>query len=541
MGFPDEVYVTLSSNSQMVPFVSVVQYNGDTPYDYLAIVSQLTSFYNYTLLKSTKPDFHTLDCSYQANIHRMMYHKIRFIENKIYRLRTKHREKMIDFANYVIEFLSKWPPTEDNMIISVKIDKLQEYLQQDPPKVELLKSKYNFYMSLLKPVLESLKTKEQALEELKGVIETISQKIDPRTSFFPTHKLQLKFERLFMSPLLPFKDQLEELLMIFPPPDPQMFLKMLFSLVPPVLNEIGINKKPFDSTLVLLLVRLSFDKVYEQNEFLRNDGTDLLHELSDITFGSLRPPPEFSPKVENDEVKIIDVFRNDEHFKKAVQLLENVIFFTNPFDILDCIDLSLLVIEEAATVYNNYQTMVFPFEVTFELFMAVTIASQIRNWENLSVFVENYTPMTGLCPSFEFSKAKIVASVMQFQTMVAELHGEETGEYMRKASDFVASFTESMPDPLADAHDGIVVLPEIHTTETKDDGETLNESFQNPENEENEKSTETNNESNVNALENGENQRNETKTKEEVETEEEEKEKLVHVDEKEEKEDNQEI
>jgi hypothetical protein len=63
---------------------------------------------------------------------------------------------------------------------------------------------------------------------------------------------------------------------------------------------------------------------------------------------------------------------------------------------------------------------VFPFEVTFGLFLGVLLSSHVHNWAMIAQFVEDYTPVSGLCPSFEFSKAKAVASLMQLRQMIRE-------------------------------------------------------------------------------------------------------------------------
>jgi hypothetical protein len=114
------------------------------------------------------------------------------------------------------------------------------------------------------------------------------------------------------------------------------------------------------------------------------------------------------------------VFRNDSWFKKAIECLEMVVFHTNGFDILACVEKTLVQIEKAAYHYNGGLTVVFPFEVTFGLFLGVVISSQIRHWGKIAGLVEAYTPAFGLCPSFEFSRAKVIASHVQMKQMLEE-------------------------------------------------------------------------------------------------------------------------
>ena len=423
MGFPDEVYMQLASNREMVPFVSIEKLSSEADYDQMKVLGELTTFYNFTLIKQIKNELSPPNCEYQIALHRLIFHKLKFISSKILSIRRKHRENMIKFADSIINFLTKWPPTDDNMVISVKIEKLKNYLVEDPPKVKALLAKYNNYLSVIKPVLNAMQSKEDVVDELRMLIENVGLSVDERTSFCGHHKLQHKFERLFLSPQLSYKEKVDELMAYIETDNPQIFLQSFFQLVSSVLTDLGILRKPLDSALVLLLMRLVFDNAYESNKFLKTDGENILEELKEITFDQLNPPREFCPPVENGSEKIIDIFKDDQYFKGSVDLLQLVVFCNNPLDILDCIDRSLFVLEKAATIYDEKRTLVFPFEVTFSLFMAVAISSQVSNWIKLSQFVENYTPMNGLCPSFEFSKAKIIASAMQFKSMINDSNG----------------------------------------------------------------------------------------------------------------------
>jgi hypothetical protein len=122
-------------------------------------------------------------------------------------------------------------------------------------------------------------------------------------------------------------------------------------------------------------------------------------------------------------MKVVDFFRADPWFAQSIACLELAVFHTNAFDILDCVEKALTQIERSAFHYNQGETIVFPFEVTFGLFLGVVISSQIRNWERIAAFVDAYTPVSGLCPAFEFSRAKVVASLMQFRQMLKDGNG----------------------------------------------------------------------------------------------------------------------
>jgi hypothetical protein len=218
----------------------------------------------------------------------------------------------------------------------------------------------------------------------------------------------------------PFHNDCGLLINSFPPVDSLLFLDELFALVVRCLQRLGINRKPNDAALVLLIIRFVFDSVYNLNTYFAEDGEDIIGQLRHLTLGYLSPPTDFMPPFET-EGNVVDFFRSDPGFLRAINELYAVTFQTNPFDILACVEKTLTHIERAAFNYNNGQTLIFPFEVTFGLFLGVALGSQIRNWANIANFVEAFTPMSGLCPAFEFSRAKIVASLMQFHQMVEDL------------------------------------------------------------------------------------------------------------------------
>lgn len=410
----------LDANPSMQPFLKIIDNSGKDKIDQLIVIGELTNFFNLTLLKGIKQENRTPKRDQLSKIHLPIYHKMKFIEKEIFVLRRDNREKMKRFANDIIEFLSVWKEECDGMIIYVNQDDLKQYLLSEPKEVVILFNKFEFYLSLLAPICDSFSNKIHVINELKYVITDISKTLIPRLSFFKTHKLEDKFEILLLSDILPFHPTFSEFVDSFPPEDSRSYLSSFFQFLVFVLGELDMNKSPFDSTLVLLMIRLLFEKVYCKNPLLTTNGIDLIDQFKHLTTKEMLPPPEFSPKFQSDNEEIGLVFRNDPLFGPAVTELQFITFYTNPLDILYCLDQSLSLIEKAATEYNNHQTLVFPFEVTFELFMSVLISSQINNWYNISKMVEIYTTESGLCPSFEFSKAKIIASVMQLEAMKSQ-------------------------------------------------------------------------------------------------------------------------
>jgi hypothetical protein len=385
-------------------------------------ICTLSNFYNGTHLvtrpicSSTVPT----NLAIFSPFCRRVYHQLRYLDRKIARLSEKHHDRMSKVFDSIIEFLMLCPPTSSAMYVSVEDEKLIKFAQNHP-KCVVLRAYAEFRAGLITNVRALSPTEDEVMHELVQIIETVASFVDPKTSFFPMNRLQPHFERVFMCEKSPFREECELLIKSFPPEDSLLFLDQLFALVVHCLQRLGINKKPNDAALVLLIIRFVFDRVYDLNTYFADDGEDILAELRDLTLGYLSPPADFMPPFDRDG-KVVDFFRNDPGFLKAINELYAVTFQTNPFDILACVEKSLTYIERAAFNYNKGQTLIFPFEVTFGLFLGVALGSQIRNWANIANFVEAFTPMSGLCPAFEFSRAKIVASLMQFQQIIADLH-----------------------------------------------------------------------------------------------------------------------
>ena len=130
----------------------------------------------------------------------------------------------------------------------------------------------------------------------------------------------------------------------------------------------------------------------------------------------------FCPHDIDVSLKPRDVFRDDPLFGKAVNKFEEIIFYTNPFDIIASIMQTISLIEMAASGYDKDKTLVFPFEVTFGLFLAVVLSScAFYNITELARFVDLYTPQSGMCPSFDYARAKILACATELLQMEQDL------------------------------------------------------------------------------------------------------------------------
>ena len=388
-------------------------------------LSSLTSFLNYTLIgKPVKKKRKTPDFSHTFGFAKSIYHVLIFIEETEFILLKQEREANIQFVTKIIEFLDKHKPNGSKLILYVNDAQLFSDIRQLSPQVSSLRRYYNQQMQKLTLLCPPPANEVTITLELTGIIDNVTNTIDVNTSYFPMSPLQPSFERLIMSDLLPFNSQIQEIISSFAAANPSSFIDNILSLCIQIIKHLGITRRYSDSAVSYLLYRFIFDELYPTNPFFQN--TDIFENpfpcLNEVTNEQLQLPLSFCPTNMDVSLRPRDVFRNDPYFGKAVNKFEEIIFYNNPFDIIASIMQTVSLIEQAASAYDTEKTLVFPFEVTFGLFLAVVLSScAYNNIVNLAKFVDLYTPQTGMCPNFDYARAKILACATELVEMEQEL------------------------------------------------------------------------------------------------------------------------
>ena len=456
-GTVNEMFLALSKHLEFVPYLSIYvidsaskrQNNPSEPPVSLELIGRLSNFYNLTLLanKPTNKRVLTPDFSNLTGYHRRIYHTLVFAEHEIYNLKTEQHEKSLDLLRSIMDFLIAIPQTFKNLKVTLDESKLYADLIKESENTRRLISFHKFRLSMISRLSNTLSTVEENISELKRMIEIMSLTVDPQTSYFPQHPLQTSFNRVLMTHLLPYRNDITDIINEFEGTDPSMFVDMIFEEVVQILNDLQFTEKRHDMALVLLLYRYIFDRVYKDNSLLNpslpldsnssafysqsstdsssheNESVnesktssrgsldfDIIGRLRTLPISQLSLPKEYCPPICDETQSCASLFRKDPYFVKAVEALEMAQWHVNPFDILHCVEETIDYIEKAASAYATTPCTVFPFEVTFSLFMAVLLSTQIMNWGNIVDFVTKYTPQTGLAPKFEYARAKMEAS-----------------------------------------------------------------------------------------------------------------------------------
>ena len=166
-----------------------------------------------------------------------------------------------------------------------------------------------------------------------------------------------------------------------------------------------------------MLTRYVFDEVYPTNQWLNKPCPDVIMLLQDMAIEKIDPPREFL-SADIDVQKTPRELRNDPHYSLAVRELEAMQWATSPLDVLQAVHRSLVAIERAGGHYCSESEKMFSFEVSFSLFMAVTLASDIPEYLNLAGFARDFIVDLATPPDTQFALAIFTACASYLQELI---------------------------------------------------------------------------------------------------------------------------
>jgi hypothetical protein len=118
-----------------------------------------------------------------------------------------------------------------------------------------------------------------------------------------------------------------------------------------------------------------------------------------------------------------ELFREEQFFSKASDLLYNAIFASNPIDQLYWVHISLMTIHKGALANRTGDrrpelqdvNQLLCFDDLFSLFLGTLLASEMPDVFWVSWLIGEYAPKSSLSPSFEYAEANIEALVLHIQ------------------------------------------------------------------------------------------------------------------------------
>ena len=399
---------------QKIPFDKIIQ----MCYEQLG---RVTNFFNYDFI-SHKMNQSTLIKGQPMNFGfaKMIEHQIFYIENLIHIIKVEKFKRSFKILKNVIAILSeKMPKKLGDEVLFLNESKLFSDIQKEPSECIALSYVCGILSQKITLLSPPISCTENAKLELISIITDLTKKIDQKTSYFPMSPLQTTFEKLIMSDVLPWSGRIQHLINSFEFESPDVFVDSLFDIVSDILNYLNIQNQFVDSGLTFLLYRFIFDEIYQKgltNKYFVQEEK-IVQRMRHIKNSDIQLPSQYCPSFDADEAPYF-TFRNDEFFGKAVFAIECAHFFTNPLDIIATTVQAISFIEESASHYDTENTRMFPFEVTFTLFIAVVLSTSFCDLSGLAQFIDDYTPKSGLCPAFEFAKSTLLASLTYIISLI---------------------------------------------------------------------------------------------------------------------------
>ncbi|KAK8877964.1 hypothetical protein M9Y10_004727 [Tritrichomonas musculus] len=360
----------------------------------------------------------------------MMYHKKIFIKEKLNNIALNNHNQLSGYLADVLSLLSDGKITisiPDNLYLEVDYDSLiKKYSNAQDKHWNMLKAKLEEYEAKIDESNKFVETQSDQKQFFCARIEESLMEFDPNSSFLKRISTQDELEVLFEYPEFPLHNKFVSVVQGYSSA-PKDFIPNLISLVYVTLNHFDFHETNSENVLILFLFRYAFDKLYAfQKSPLNRNPFDLnklktvdplIHYLSNCTFQQLKPPDECCPK-HTPDMKVSEVFRNDPDYYPAVLALEEIIFHTNPIDSLNAVHDCLHEIELAVNKIHPTKEAMLPFEVTFGVFLCVASASHIPELQNISDFIDECVPKTGLSPVFDFAHTKLKAATYHLRQIV---------------------------------------------------------------------------------------------------------------------------
>jgi hypothetical protein len=354
---------------------------------------------------------------------RSLSHTVSWLEYKIFRLRTKHFRLSIQMLEDLLSILRSnfSPPT---YLLVIDTDALKAMILTEPPELVRIKHSFLFLYKNLKDSQRSCPAPDQQKKRIKQLINEALKTVDAEIAFFPPSPVQQQFDRLLLLPNSCCYQKLHGLISSFQTTAPEDFMNGLIDVSESLAQMFEIRDTAQFAVIVTLLIRTVFDEVYPTIEMFQNDRSypDVLKVLRQINVRELQPPLEYAPPMSDDDLPGL-IFREDPQFRKVIDQLELLVFYTNPLDIIHQLHLALKDLERAADAHLREGVelaLMLPFDVTFGLLLCSLAGAVIPEYQRVAEFTIKYAPNGKLCPAFELALTKIRATMAHLAGMVEE-------------------------------------------------------------------------------------------------------------------------
>jgi hypothetical protein len=341
-----------------------------------------------------------------------VYHKLCFLEDKLYRIRSKIFADSMSLIKPLQELLESKSLIPANYLLLIETQRVFDDILSDKPKLSAIKCHYRALYSDFKLMVGRSPSPEQQHARINAVLTGVMQTVDSSITFFPQTQLQQDFDRLIFLPNSCCFQKLSSLIQNFPVTKPQDFLSQVIDVAEILAGQFRVRDNMSLSVIVTLLMRTIFDEVYFEVDVFKPeiDFIDILGQLRHLTVKDLEPPLEYCPPMNEDDLPG-PIFHANPDFRRAIDCLEATAFYTNPLDIIYQFHLALKEIEKAADKnlkQGTGRSLLLAFDVTFGLLLCCLLGAAMPEYIRIAEFTKLYAPPF-LHSSFEFALAKIKA------------------------------------------------------------------------------------------------------------------------------------
>lgn len=358
--------------------------------EYQHTYGELVNFYHFQIM-TMKPHINLLssDIIIIVSLDRLIYNELTYISKKAYKILSNSCQSNINKFSSFLEFLDTLKTKYMKFPISINSKKISDDFTSTPIKAKSLES---FGRKIELKAHHKADLDPNNKKFFQKLITSLSPFL-PKTLNLQYHCFQNLFNAVVSQEDFVFHNEIISFFNSFDTIYPFDFIETMLETCEHFIIHFQLARLKNSRIIIFILLnRYIFDQIYVVNHHFfpkGNENLDIIAPISKFTFQKMSLPLDYFPSVTKPRNTIRKILREDEFYKRAIDDLEKMQFFTSPFDICACVMESIQSIKKGADHYSK-SSLDFDSNDLINLFMAVAIASDIPELLALSNFVSDY-------------------------------------------------------------------------------------------------------------------------------------------------------
>lgn len=367
---------------------------------------RLNKFYE-TALKAlyNESETDTNHISSSLSISDYNLHILHYVNQKMLKIRRNHLKNSMQLTQSMINLIKDPKLASQNIEITVDEDNFFTEMISDPPDYYRLK---DFSKSLFQKA-NPITTLQQFQDKILKLLNEASLQVDKASNYFAETSLQEEFDDILLHKNFPLFESINNLLNTFSELPRKSFTPKILDLFDQIILALKLELDPLlSSTFYIFLIRSIFSHSYARNPdyfYPKFDQSkvNLQTIAKNIPVSDFAIPDEFLPPHQKDD-KMIDVFSKNKFFLNGTLHLQFAAMVLNPIDaIFEVHEMMTCNRRGVEIIVNNKEVSIYPFETTFGLYLASVMASDLTNFDQVAKFIEDFAPLNGMCPEFDYT------------------------------------------------------------------------------------------------------------------------------------------